>query len=87
MFFNSGNENDEYIHDRDRNVSFKFHDIPRNWTDAIETCRQEGARLFVADSPEKNDLLYSLKGVFTQYCTDLCFEKYTRLQGHNVNKW
>ena len=82
VHFISGNKNDEYIHDRERNISFKYHNMPRNWTDAIETCRQEEGRLFVADSPEKNDLVYNLKGGFTKYCTAFRFEKYTKLQGH-----
>ena len=76
MYFNSGNNNDEYIYDRERNLSFKFHDIPMNWTSAIETCRQEGARLFVTDSAEKNDLVYNLKGVCPRYCTSFILKSW-----------
>ena len=58
----TGDINDDYIQDRVNNISFKFHDVPTNWTNAKQICQGEGGRLFMADTQEKNDLLYELKG-------------------------
>ena len=45
-----------------RNISFKYHGVPLNWTNAVEICEEEGGRLFMTDSQEKNDFIYRLWG-------------------------
>ena len=61
----TGNISDGYIYDRVNKLSLKFHEVPTNWTNAVQICQQEGGRLFMADTKEKSDLIYELKGELT----------------------
>ena len=58
----TGNISDGYIYDRVNKLFLKFHEVPTNWTNAVQICQKEGGRLFMADTKEKSDLIYELKG-------------------------